>query len=180
MSVILRYVARSDVGSARRNNEDSAYAGAHLLAVADGMSSWDGSVEAGAVASQLMIGALAPLDDDEPGGDLLSRLDEAVQQGNAAIAAHNVAEPEGQGGATTLTAILVAGDGLGLVHIGDSRAYLLRDGELTQITKDDRFVQTLVDEGRITPEEARSHPQRSLMMRAVDGRREIATDSDVA
>ena len=70
---------------------------------------------------------------------------------------------------TTLTAILFAGDRLGLVHIGDSRGYLLRDGELTQITKDDTFVQTLVDEGRITAEEAHSHPQRSLIMRALTG-----------
>ena len=70
---------------------------------------------------------------------------------------------------TTLTAILFAGNRLGLVHIGDSRGYLLRDGELTQITKDDTFVQTLVDEGRITAEEAHSHPQRSLIMRALTG-----------
>ena len=70
---------------------------------------------------------------------------------------------------TTLTAILFAGNRLGLVHIGDSRAYLLRDGELSQITKDDTFVQTLVDEGRITAEEAHSHPQRSLLLRALTG-----------
>jgi protein phosphatase len=70
---------------------------------------------------------------------------------------------------TTLTAILFAGNRLGLAHIGDSRGYLFRDGELTQITKDDTFVQTLVDEGRITAEEAHSHPQRSLIMRALTG-----------
>jgi protein phosphatase len=117
----------------------------------------------------LVIAALAHLDDDEPGGDLLSQLNEAVHQGNAAIAAHVEADPELEGMGTTLTAILFAGNKLGLVHIGDSRGYLLRDGELGQITKDDTFVQTLVDEGRITAEEAHSHPQRSLIMRALTG-----------
>jgi protein phosphatase len=162
---VLRYAARSDRGLVRANNEDSVYAGARLLALADGM----GGHAAGEVASQLVIAALAHLDDDEPGGDLLSKLDSAVREGNSAIAAHVEADPELEGMGTTLTAILFAGNRLGLVHIGDSRGYLLRDGELNQITKDDTFVQTLVDEGRITAEEAHSHPQRSLIMRALTG-----------
>jgi protein phosphatase len=165
MTLVLRYAARSDRGLVRANNEDSVYAGARLLALADGM----GGHAAGEVASQLVIAALAHLDDDEPGGDLLSKLDAAVREGNSAIAAHVEADPELEGMGTTLTAILFAGNRLGLVHIGDSRGYLLRDGELTQITKDDTFVQTLVDEGRITAEEAHSHPQRSLIMRALTG-----------
>ena len=165
MTLVLRYAARSDRGLVRANNEDSVYAGARLLALADGM----GGHAAGEVASQLVIAALAHLDDDEPGGDLLSKLDAAVHEGNSAIAAHVEADPELEGMGTTLTAILFAGNRIGLVHIGDSRGYLLRDGELNQITKDDTFVQTLVDEGRITPEEAHSHPQRSLIMRALTG-----------
>ena len=165
MTLVLRYAARSDRGLVRANNEDSVYAGARLLALADGM----GGHAAGEVASQLVIAALAHLDDDEPGGDLLSKLDAAVREGNSAIAEHVEADPELEGMGTTLTAILFAGNRLGLVHIGDSRGYLLRDGELTQITKDDTFVQTLVDEGRITAEEAHSHPQRSLIMRALTG-----------
>ena len=165
MTLVLRYAARSDRGLVRANNEDSVYAGARLLALADGM----GGHAAGEVASQLVIAALAHLDDDEPGGDVLSKLDAAVREGNSAIAAHVEADPELEGMGTTLTAILFAGNRLGLVHIGDSRGYLLRDGELTQITKDDTFVQTLVDEGRITAEEAHSHPQRSLIMRALTG-----------
>ncbi|MGE2732800.1 PP2C family protein-serine/threonine phosphatase, partial [Mycolicibacterium vaccae] len=165
MTLVLRYAARSDRGLVRANNEDSVYAGARLLALADGM----GGHAAGEVASQLVIAALAHLDDDEPGGDLLSKLDAAVREGNTAIAEHVEADPELEGMGTTLTAILFAGNRLGLVHIGDSRGYLLRDGELTQITKDDTFVQTLVDEGRITAEEAHSHPQRSLIMRALTG-----------
>jgi len=165
VTLVLRYAARSDRGLVRANNEDSVYAGARLLALADGM----GGHAAGEVASQLVIAALAHLDDDEPGGDLLAKLDEAVREGNAAIAAHVEHDPELEGMGTTLTAILFAGNKLGLVHIGDSRGYLLRDGELSQITKDDTFVQTLVDEGRITAEEAHSHPQRSLIMRALTG-----------
>ena len=165
MTLVLRYAARSDRGLVRANNEDSVYAGARLLALADGM----GGHAAGEVASQLVIAALAHLDDDEPGGDLLSKLDAAVREGNSAIAEHVEADPELEGMGTTLTAILFAGNRLGLLHIGDSRGYLLRDGELNQITKDDTFVQTLVDEGRITAEEAHSHPQRSLIMRALTG-----------
>jgi len=165
VTLVLRYAARSDRGLVRANNEDSVYAGARLLALADGM----GGHAAGEIASQLVIAALAHLDDDEPGGDLLSKLDAAVREGNSAIAAHIDADPELDGMGTTLTAILFAGNRLGLVHIGDSRGYLLRDGELTQITKDDSFVQTLVDEGRITAEEAHSHPQRSLIMKALTG-----------
>ena len=165
MSLVLRYAARSDRGLVRANNEDSVYAGARLLALADGM----GGHAAGEVASQLVIAALAHLDDDEPGGDLLDKLESAVRAGNAAIADHVQLEPDLEGMGTTLTAILFAGNQIGLVHIGDSRGYLLRDGELSQITKDDTFVQTLVDEGRITAEEAHSHPQRSLIMRALTG-----------
>jgi protein phosphatase len=165
VTLVLRYAARSDRGLVRANNEDSVYAGARLLALADGM----GGHAAGEVASQLVIAALAHLDDDEPGGDLLSKLDAAVRAGNSAIAAQVEMEPDLEGMGTTLTAILFAGNRLGLVHIGDSRGYLLRDGELSQITKDDTFVQTLVDEGRITAEEAHSHPQRSLIMRALTG-----------
>lgn len=165
MTLVLRYAARSDRGLVRSNNEDSVYAGARLLALADGM----GGHAAGEVASQLVVAALAPLDDDEPGGDLLDALAEAVRAGNAAIADHVRAEPELDGMGTTLTAFLFAGNRLGMVHIGDSRAYLMRDGELSQISKDDTFVQTLVDEGRITAEQAHNHPQRSLIMRALTG-----------
>ena len=165
MTLALRYAARSDRGLVRANNEDSVYAGARLLALADGM----GGHAAGEVASQLVIAHLAHLDEDEPGGDLLGKLETAVHEGNSAIAEQVEVNPELDGMGTTLTAILFAGDRLGMVHIGDSRGYLLRDGELTQITKDDTFVQTLADAGRITAEEAHSHPQRSLIMRALTG-----------
>ena len=165
MTLVLRYSARSDRGLVRQNNQDAVYAGPRLLALADGM----GGHAAGEVASSLVIRALAPLDDDTPGDDLLAELRHATVEGNAAITRHITDAPDLEGMGTTLTAILFAGSRLGLVHVGDSRAYQLRDGVLTQITKDDTFVQSLIDEGRITEEEAHTHPQRSLLLRALTG-----------
>jgi serine/threonine protein phosphatase PrpC len=165
MTLVLRYSARSDRGLVRQNNQDAVYAGPRLLALADGM----GGHAAGEVASSLVISALAPLDDDDPGDDLLRELHTATVEGNAAIHRHVLEAPDLEGMGTTLTAILFKGSRLGLVHIGDSRAYQLREGTFTQITKDDTFVQSLIDEGRITEEEAHTHPQRSLLLRAITG-----------
>ena len=165
MTLVLQYAARTDPGLERTNNEDSCYAGARLLAVADGM----GGATGGEVASKLVISALAQLDEDEPGDDLLGKLNAAVRAGNAAIAAEVEKEPNLKGMGTTLTAILFEGNELGLAHVGDSRAYLLDDGELTQITKDDSVVQEMVDEGAMTPEQARTNPYRSLITRALTG-----------
>jgi PPM family protein phosphatase len=165
MTLVLRYSARSDRGLVRQNNQDAVYAGPRLLALADGM----GGHAAGEVASSLVISALAPLDEDDPGDDLLAELRDATVEGNAAITRHVADAPDLEGMGTTLTAILFAGSRLGLVHIGDSRAYQLREGQFSQITKDDTFVQSLIDEGRITEEEAHTHPQRSLLLRAITG-----------
>ncbi|WP_216212440.1 PP2C family protein-serine/threonine phosphatase [Amycolatopsis aidingensis] len=165
MTLVLRYAARSDRGLVRSSNQDSVYAGPRLLAVADGM----GGHAAGEVASKVVIASLAPLDDDEPGDDLLSQLREAVAHGNAAISELVAGDPDLDGMGTTLTAVLFSGTRLGLVHVGDSRAYLLRGGQLTQITRDDSFVKELLDQGRITEEEAAVHPQRSLLLKALTG-----------
>jgi serine/threonine protein phosphatase PrpC len=165
MTLVLKYVARSDRGLVRSNNQDAVYAGPRLLAVADGM----GGHAAGEIASKIVIAALAPLDDDEPSDDLLGQLREAVEAGNGAISELVAGDPELDGMGTTLTAILFAGSRLGLVNIGDSRTYLMRNGSVTQITHDDSFVQSLIDEGRITAEEANTHPQRSLLLRALTG-----------
>ncbi|AHH93402.1 PP2C family protein-serine/threonine phosphatase [Kutzneria albida] len=165
MTLVLRYAARSDRGLVRSNNQDSVYAGPRLLALADGM----GGHAAGEVASKVVVAALAPLDDDEPGDDLLDQLRGAVLDGNGAIAELVAHDPDLDGMGTTLTAVLFSGNRLGLVHVGDSRAYLLRNGSFTQITHDDTFVQSLIDEGRITEEEANVHPQRSLLLRALTG-----------
>ncbi|MFT7835338.1 protein phosphatase 2C domain-containing protein [Saccharothrix sp. BKS2] len=165
MTLVLRYAARSDRGLVRSNNQDSVYAGPRLLALADGM----GGHAAGEVASKVVIAALAPLDDDEPGDDLLGQLRDAVIAGNGAISELVQSDPDLDGMGTTLTAVLFAGTRLGMVHIGDSRAYMLRNGAFAQITHDDTFVQSLIDEGRITEEEAATHPQRSLLLRALTG-----------
>ncbi|REE97360.1 Stp1/IreP family PP2C-type Ser/Thr phosphatase [Thermomonospora umbrina] len=172
MSIGIRYAARSDVGMLREGNEDSAYAGAHLLAVADGMGGHVG----GEIASAAAIGELRKLDTDLPANDLLAALEHTVKAANEKL--HRIVEsdPALQGMGTTLTAMLWSGSQVALVHIGDSRAYLLRDGSLFQITHDHTLVQSLVDEGRISPDEAASHPQRSLLLRALDGRGEVDPD----
>lgn len=166
MNLTLRYAARSDRGLVRDGNQDSLYAGPRLLAVADGM----GGMAAGDVASNVVIAAIAPLDEDVPTGDLIELLRDGVSLANQRLREAVAANPELEGMGTTLTALLFRGSKAALVHIGDSRAYLLRNGELTQITRDDTYVQMLVDEGRISSEEAGSHPQRSLLTRAMDGR----------
>ncbi|MEX5721659.1 PP2C family protein-serine/threonine phosphatase [Geodermatophilus maliterrae] len=165
MSLALRYAARSDRGLVRGNNQDSVYAGPRLLAVADGM----GGHAAGDVASKVVIAALEHLDDDAPSGDMLQALRAAVFDGSEHLREVIRESPQLEGMGTTLTAVLFAGGRLALCHVGDSRAYLLRDGVLQQITHDDTFVQTLIDDGRITPEEANHHPQRSLLLRALNG-----------
>jgi protein phosphatase len=166
MTLTLRYAARSDRGLIRDGNQDSVYAGPRLLAVADGM----GGMAAGDVASNIVIGAMAPLDEDVPGDALVDALRGAVEAANQQLRDTVDANPHLEGMGTTLTAMLFSGSKIGLVHIGDSRAYMLRDGEFAQITKDDTYVQMLVDEGRISAAEASSHPQRSLLTRAMDGR----------
>ncbi|WIM96603.1 protein phosphatase 2C domain-containing protein [Actinoplanes oblitus] len=166
MTLTLRYAAQSDRGLIRDLNQDSVYAGPRLLAVADGM----GGMAAGDVASNIVIAAMAPLDDDVPGDALVDALRHAVGTANQQLRDTVDANPQLEGMGTTLTAVLFTGSKFGMVHIGDSRAYLLRNGEFAQITKDDTYVQMLVDEGRVSPEEASSHPQRSLLTRALDGR----------
>lgn len=168
----LRYAALSDIGLVRQSNQDTVYAGSRLLAVADGLGGHPG----GAKASTAVIEALRPLDDEVSAGDLLNVLEDAVQNANDALHRLVESDPSLDGMGTTLTAMLWTGSSLALVHIGDSRAYLLRDGELFQITHDHTVVQSLLDEGRITPEEVASHPERSLLLRALDGRTVPAPD----
>src|SRR5438309_2310036 len=144
MTLTLRYAARSDRGLIRGTNQDSVYAGPRLLAVADGM----GGHAAGDVASKVVIAALEHLDADAPSGDMLQALREAVFDGSEHLREVIREAPQLEGMGTTLTAVLFAGGRLALCHVGDSRAYLLRDGVLSQITHDDTFVQTLIDDGR--------------------------------
>ncbi|WP_336321192.1 Stp1/IreP family PP2C-type Ser/Thr phosphatase [Streptomyces lavendofoliae] len=175
MSLSLRFAAGSHKGMIREGNEDSGYAGPRLLAIADGM----GGQAAGEVASSEVISTLVTLDDDVPGSDLLTSLGTAVQRANDQLRLMVEEDPQLEGMGTTLTALLWTGQRLGLVHVGDSRAYLLRDGVLTQITQDHTWVQRLVDEGRITEEEATTHPQRSLLMRALGSGDHVEPDLSI-
>jgi serine/threonine protein phosphatase PrpC len=164
VTLTLRYAARSDVGLVRSNNQDSAYAGPHLLVVADGMGGHAG----GDVASRLAIAALAPLDRTEHGPEeALTDLEHTVERARQDLVRASDADPELVGMGTTVTALLHTGTTLVMAHLGDSRAYLLRDGRLTQVTVDHTFVQHLVDTGRISPEEAEHHPQRNVVMRVL-------------
>jgi protein phosphatase len=172
MTLALRYAIRSDVGLLREGNEDAAYAGPRLLAVADGM----GGHAAGEVASAAAISTLSRLDDGVPGPDLLDALADAVTDANHTLHAMVAADPSFEGMGTTLTAMLWSDGRVALCHIGDSRAYLLRDGQFHQITHDHTLVQTLVDEGRISPDDVATHPQRSMLLRALDGRADVEPD----
>ncbi|MEV0892933.1 PP2C family serine/threonine-protein phosphatase [Promicromonospora sp. NPDC050262] len=164
MTVTLRYAARSDVGLVRSNNQDSAYAGPNLLVVADGMGGHAG----GDVASALTIAALVGLDRPDHSSDQsMSELERSIDRARQDLVDATTADPDLAGMGTTVTALLKSGNTLAMAHLGDSRAYLLRDGTLAQVTVDHTFVQHLVDTGRITPDEAESHPQRNVVMRVL-------------
>ncbi len=159
-TVTLRFAARCDIGAARRNNEDAAYAGERLLAVADG-----GQGPGGAEASAAAIDVLKPLElSAASAAELLTMLAEAVAEADRTV--RKLAEDDHRP-ITTLTAMLWSGSQAALVHIGDGRAYLLRGGELSQLTQDHTYVQSLVDQGKISPDEAASHPERALLVRAL-------------
>ncbi len=176
MTLALRYAVRSDVGLLREGNEDAAYAGPRLLAVADGM----GGHAAGEVAATVAITSMAAeLDSGQPAGDMLKALAAAVAAANARLQEMILANPAVEGMGTTLTALLWNDGQAAVCHIGDSRGYLLRDGELYQITHDHTLVQSLVDEGRISADDVSTHPQRSLLLRALDGRTAAEPDLSV-
>ncbi|MGH3323463.1 MAG: MerR family transcriptional regulator [Streptomyces sp.] len=170
----IRYAAHSDTGLVRETNQDVAYAGSRVFAVADGCG------DEGTPASAAAVEALKRLETGSiPSGGLLNVLEDVIEQADQAVrgiaAAGHAPHDVGTTG-TTLTAMLWTGSQLALVHVGDSRAYLLRDGELLQITHDHTLVQSMIDEGRITPEEAASHPQRSMLARALTGGGDVTPD----
>jgi serine/threonine protein phosphatase PrpC len=162
----IRYAARSDRGLVRETNQDWAYAGTRLLAVADGFGNHDAAERP---VSAVAIDALRPLEATIPSGDLLNVLADAARHADRAVREYVTTRPDLAGSGTTLTAMLWSGSRLALVNLGDTRAYLLRDGELSQVTHDHTVVRSMVDEGRLTPEEAESHPQRSVLTRALHG-----------
>jgi protein phosphatase len=199
-ALAIRYAAASDIGRSRPVNQDSAYASSRLLAVADGMGGAGDRASAAAIEALKSLEALPP--DPAPSpvvtprrvvtpppaagggaraqaagpGDLLSALAQAVQQAEAAVQDIAAAGPAQRGSGTTLTAMLWSGSQLALVHVGDTRAYLLRDGQLFQITHDHTVVQSLIDQGQLTAEEALSHPERALLLRALDGTQAAVLD----
>lgn len=156
----------SDVGTVRANNQDSSFAGEHLIAICDGMGGHAG----GDTASSIAIRSLAHIEQDDTGGDVevISRMMEtSVMAAHDAIVGKAKRERKLAGMGTTVTAVaLVAGYWV-VAHIGDSRAYLLRDGHLSRITCDHSYVQHLINTGRITPAEAKNHPQRNVVMRVL-------------
>jgi PPM family protein phosphatase len=159
--------AGTDVGRARSGNEDSYFCGRTVFAVADGL----GGHQGGEVASAAAVEPLAALDGREfaEPGEAAEALTAAIREGNAAILERAAGDPGLWGMGTTVTAAAaLAGDRhLQLAHVGDSRAYLLRDGSLEQLTTDHTVVGELVRRGRLTPEQAAIHPERSILTRAV-------------
>ncbi len=169
--LFLRYSAISDVGRVRKDNQDSAYAGPWLLTVCDGV----GGAVRGDLASATAVQALRKLD-GQPSDDLLGRVAGAIHRANDRIAELIDEDPALNGTSTTASVLLFDGTKIAVGHLGDSRAYLMRDGELRRLTHDHTFVQSLIDEGRITEEQSRTHPHRNLILKAVDGIRHEEPD----
>ena len=174
--LIMRFAARSDVGRIRSKNDDSAYAGRHLAVVADGMGGHAG----GDVASAATVLDMIHLDSPDHGDEAGTVLADEIQTANSLLSELVHINPKLAGMGTTVTALLLAEGKLHFAHIGDSRAYRLRDGEFKQISVDHTFVQRLIDEGRLRPEEAETHPHKNVLMRVlgdVDASPELDLDT---
>lgn len=167
MSPTLRSAAGSDVGRRRQMNQDSAATSPRLLVVADGMGGHAHGEVASTVAVRAMLDAEAGLGDDLSTVDLLAVLGGALEDAAGRLTDLAQENPKLSGTGTTVVAFLIDGLRIGIAHIGDSRAYLLRGGELARLTRDHTLVQALVDEGRISVEEAATHPRRSWLVRTL-------------
>jgi PPM family protein phosphatase len=165
----------TDVGRVREANEDAYYVGTNLVAVADGM----GGHLAGEVASATALEPVRALEGSrfDDGQTAVTALHDAVVQANETVSQMAEDDPAFRGMGTTLTAAIIEGRRVHLAHVGDSRAYLLRGDRFAQLTDDHTLVQHLVDEGQITPEEAATHPQRSIITRAIGVSRDIEVDT---
>ncbi|RKO22629.1 serine/threonine-protein phosphatase [Pseudarthrobacter phenanthrenivorans] len=172
----MRYAARSDVGRIRSKNDDSAYVGRHLAVVADGMGGHAG----GDVASAATVLDMIHLDRGDYDGDAGTVLADEIQTANSLLSELVHQNPKLAGMGTTVTALLLAEGKLHFAHIGDSRAYRLRGDEFKQVSVDHTFVQRLIDEGRLRPEEAETHPHKNVLMRVlgdVDASPELDLDT---
>jgi PPM family protein phosphatase len=163
VALVLHYAARSDVGKIRSKNDDSAYVGRYLAVVADGMGGHAG----GDVASASTVLDLVHLDHKDYDDDAGTVLADEIQTANSLLSELVQTDPRLAGMGTTVTAILLSGDRLEFAHIGDSRAYRLKNGVFEQISTDHTFVQRLIDEGRLRPEEAEIHPHKNVLMRVL-------------
>jgi protein phosphatase len=172
----LQFAAISDVGRVRKDNQDSGYAGPWLLTVCDGV----GGAARGDLASSTAIGQLRrldqPPDDDHDESHRLELVAGALHRASDRIGELVDEEPSLSGTSTTATVALFDGARLAMGHVGDSRAYLFRGHEISQLTSDHTFVQSLIDEGRITEEDARTHPHRNLILKALDGVHDVDPD----
>jgi serine/threonine protein phosphatase PrpC len=167
--------ATTDVGRVRERNEDGFLTREPLFAVADGM----GGHRGGAVASQVALEILSKVQGDSLAGDGAAEgLSDMVNEANDAVLERASGEPRLAGMGTTLTAVVVQPGKIHLAHVGDSRAYLLRDGSLRQLTEDHSLVQRMVNEGKLTPEEAEVHPHRSVLTRALGVEQELEVDTE--
>jgi protein phosphatase len=174
MSVKTRSFAASDIGRVRKTNQDSGYAGYNFFFVADGMGGHAGGDIASAIIAQGVAGADRDYEDTDQAA---SSVTEALLEANQKLASTVAEHPELKGMGTTFSGVLFTGDLVTVAHIGDSRVYMVSEGKVSQVTRDHTFVQRLVDTGRITAEEALTHPRRSVLMRVL-GDVEIAPEID--
>jgi protein phosphatase len=171
LTVVGSYSGRTDTGRRRRRNEDAFVLAPPLFAVADGM----GGAQAGEVASKL---AAAALEDTDPGrltGP--ERVASLIQEANRRVHERSSSDPSTSGMGTTMTVALVEDEGVVIGHVGDSRAYLVRSGKIEQITEDHSLVNELLKSGRLSAHEAETHPQRSVITRAVGTDPDVDVDS---
>ena len=173
MTLQLRYVTHSEIGLIRKNNQDSGYASPHLLVVADGM----GGAAAGDLASAVAIDTIRKIEGPTAGEEMLDVLVGAIHQANDKIAELVESDLSLEGMGTTVTGAMFDGAQLGLAHIGDSRAYLFRGGELKQLTRDDSWVSAAWAEGILSHDEIDKHPLRNVITKAVGAKEEIELDT---
>ena len=175
MPLTLRTVAHSEIGLVRKNNQDSGYASPTMVVVADGM----GGAAAGDLASTVAVTELQKADGHHDGAQMLEVLAGALQKANDRLAELVADDLSLDGMGTTVCGALFDGEHLGVVHIGDSRGYLRRGDTLTRLTHDHSWVQSLIDEGRITEDESHVHPHRSLLLKVLNGQPISEPDLDL-
>ena len=175
MPLALRYLAHSEIGLVRKNNQDSAYVSPTMLMVADGM----GGAAAGDLASAVAIRELRAADAGSSGDEMLATLAAAIDRAGQSISELIETDPSLDGMGSTACGAMFDGSRLAVANIGDSRAYRYRDGVLTRLTRDHSWVQSLVDEGRITEAEALEHPHRSLILKVINGQPQHEPDLEM-